>query len=243
MSITVYRRSLTIPLAGAQVPSILLLPEAAQRVPAVLLLHGYSSSKERLSDTMGRALAARAIASLAIDLPLHGSRDDAIIYEARRNPLDLARHWNMALAEAKDALSWLSTQDEIDPRRLSVAGYSLGSYIALQTAAADHRVASVIVAAGGDLPSTPWTSMVRMMSDPLKFVRSLGARPLLMLHGKLDRTIPPVQAERLYDAASQPKELRWYESGHVLPPAAADDAAAWLVMSSSRLDPAAKKSL
>ena len=134
----------------------------------------------------------------------------------------------MALAEAKDALTWLSAQDAIDARRLSIAGYSLGSYIALQTSATDQRVASVVVAAGGDLPVTPWTGMVRMMSDPLKYVRSLGGRPLLMLHGKFDRTIPRVQAERLYDAASQPKELRWYDSGHVLPAAAADDAAAWL---------------
>ena len=91
MSIKVTRRALTIELARAQVPSILLLPQAAQRVPSVLLLHGYASSKEQLSDTMGRALAVRGIASLAIDLPLHGSRDDAIFYEARRNPLDLAR--------------------------------------------------------------------------------------------------------------------------------------------------------
>jgi predicted esterase len=194
----------------------------------VLLLHGYSSSKERLSNTMGRALAARGIASLAIDLPLHGSRDDAIIYEARTKPLDLVRHWNTALAEAKDALTWLSAENAINPQRLSIAGYSLGSYIALQTGASDQRVAAVVVAAGGDLPSTPWTGMVRMMSDPLKYVRSLGGRPLLMLHGKSDRTIPPVQAQHLYDAASQPKVLRWYDSGHALPAAAAEDAAAWL---------------
>jgi predicted esterase len=50
-----------------------------------------------------------------------------------------------------------------------------------------------------------------------------------MLHGRSDRTIRPDQAQRLYDAASEPKELRWYESGHVLPATAAEDAAGWLV--------------
>jgi predicted esterase len=230
MSIKVTRRSLTIDLAGAQVPSILLLPAVAGQLPAVLLLHGYGSSKEWLSNTMGRALAARAVASLSIDLPLHGSRDDAIIYEARTNPLDLMRHWKMALAEARAALTWLRAEDGIDSQRLSVAGYSLGSYIALQTAESDERVFSVIVAAGGDLPSTPWTGMVRMITDPLRSARSLGGRPLLMLHGRSDRTIPPELAERLYAAASQPKELRWYNSGHVLPAAAADEAARWLLL-------------
>lgn len=224
----ILRRSAIIDLAGAQVPSILLRPDGGGPFPAVLLLHGYSSSKERLSETMGRSLAVRGIASLAIDLPLHGSRDDAIIEEARANPLGLMHHWNMALREARAAVAWVGAHDTINPDRVSVAGYSLGSYIALQTAAAGDRIESVIVAAGGDLPATRWTNMVRMVVDPLKAVRSLDGRRLLMLHGRFDRTIPAEQAQRLYDAALEPKELRWYNSGHVLPAAAADDAAAWL---------------
>ena len=224
----IHRRASTIDLAGAQVPSILLRPDGSGPFPAVLLLHGYSSSKERLADTMGRSLAARGIASLAIDLPLHGSRDDAIIQEARKNPLGLVQHWNMALTEARAAVTWLARHEAIDPRRISVAGYSLGSYIALQTVAAGEPVAAVIVAAGGDLPATPWTNMIRMVVDPLKSAMSLRGRPLLMVHGKFDRTIPPQQAQRLFDAAHEPKELQWYESGHVLPTASADYAAQWL---------------
>jgi predicted esterase len=224
----VKRRSEKILLAGSKVPSILQIPYADDPLPAVLLLHGLSSSKERLADSMGRALAARGIASLAIDLPLHGTRDDAIVDEARSNPLGLVKHWKAALAEAKDAIRWMSEHEAIDETRLSISGYSLGSYVALQTAAAERRIKTVLIAAGGDLPETPWTRMMRLISDPLKSVRNLKGRPLLMLHGKRDRTIKPEQAQRLYDAASQPKELRWYDSGHVLPADAATDAAAWL---------------
>jgi uncharacterized protein len=229
MPIKAERRTLTLELAGAPVPSIMLLPDGSGPFPAALLLHGYSSSKERLADTFGRALAVRGIASLAIDLPLHGARDDAMIEEARRNPLGLVQHWKMALAEALSAIGWLARHDAIDEGRLNVTGYSLGSYVALQTATAGDNVRSVIVAAGGDLPATPWTSMVRMISDPLRSIRSLAGRPLLMLHGRHDRTIAPDQAQRLYDAATQPKELRWYDAGHVLPGAAGDDAAMWLL--------------
>jgi predicted esterase len=122
----------------------------------------------------------------------------------------------------------MSEHEAIDETRLSISGYSLGSYVALQTAAAERRIKTVLIAAGGDLPETPWTRMMRLISDPLKSVRNLKGRPLLMLHGKRDRTIRPEQAQRLYEAASQPKELRWYDSGHVLPADAATDAAAWL---------------
>ncbi|HEX6573576.1 MAG TPA: alpha/beta fold hydrolase [Gemmatimonadaceae bacterium] len=225
---TILRRSLNLDLAGAHVPAIGLFPQLERHVPGVLLLHGYSSSKERLAASMGQSLAVRGIASIAIDLPLHGSRDDAIIDEARSNPLGLVRHWNMALAEARDAIAWLARHDEIDSDKLCIAGYSLGSFIGLQTAANDRRVGAMIIAAGGDLPATPWTGMVRMVTDPLKSVRAMDGRPLLMLHGKSDRTIPPQQAQRLYDAALTPKELRWYDSGHILPAQAADDAARWL---------------
>jgi dienelactone hydrolase len=225
----ILRRIETIELSGARVPSIMLRPETDTPVPGVLLLHGYSSTKERLSNTMGRSLATRGIASLAIDLPLHGARDDAMMDEARSNPLGMIKHWKTALGEAKAAIAWLAENAVIDPDRIGVAGYSLGSYVALQTAAAEKRVKCVIVAAGGDLPESPWTGMMRMVANPLSSAKSLKGQPLLMLHGKNDRTIRPEQAQRLYDAASEPKQLKWYDSGHALPAPSADDAAKWMV--------------
>lgn len=218
-----------IDLAGAGVPSLLLRPDLDVPVPAVLLLHGYSSSKEALSNSMGVALATRGIASLSFDLPLHGRRDEEMFEEARTNPFGLVQHWKSALVEAKDAIEWLASHEAIDPLRISIAGYSLGSYIALQTAAVEKRIRSIVVAAGGDLPATPWTSMVRMVTDPLSSVKLLKGRPLLMLHGLNDRTIRREQAQALYNAAAEPKTIKWYESGHVLLPAAAEDAATWLV--------------
>ena len=227
--VRVTSRQLALPLAGASVPAILLTPEAGERPsPAALLLHGYSSSKERLASTIGQALVARGIASLALDLPLHGARDDALIAQARSNPLSLLTQWRSALAEARAAIDWLVRTDEVDGTRIAALGYSLGSYIALITAAQERRVRAVIVAAGGDLPESPWTGMLRRLVDPIAAVSALNGRPLLMLHGRRDRTIPPDQAQRLFDAAAHPRELIWYDSGHVLPGAAAERAAEWL---------------
>lgn len=229
MTKKILRRTDTIELGGVSVPSVLLRPDIDARVPGVLLLHGYSSSKEVLSNTMGIALALRGIASLSIDLPLHGSRDEDMFEEARSNPLGMLKHWKRALAESKDAIAWLAAHSAIDPLRIGIVGYSLGSYIGLQTAAAEKSVKCVVAAAGGDLPATQWTSMVRMVTDPLASARKLNARPLLILHGLNDRTIRREQAQALFDAAAEPKAVKWYQSGHILPPAAADDAAAWIV--------------
>ena len=43
-----------------------------------------------------------------------------------------------------------------------------------------------------------------------------------------DRTVVPDQAQRLFDAAGEPKEIRWWDSGHQLPTAAIAHAADWL---------------
>jgi uncharacterized protein len=229
------RLTMELPLVGQRVPAILLLPADVARPPAALLLHGYGSRKEQMADAVGRALLDEGIASLSIDLPLHGERDGSIDGDALRNPLVLVSQWRIALAECGAALEWMAEESALDGHRLALAGYSMGSYIGVMVAAASDHVRALVLAAGGDLPTgTPFTRLVRTIANPLGAVRKLDGRPLLMIHGKRDRTILPAQATRLFDAAAEPKELRWYDAGHWLPDAATHDAAVWLKAQLSR---------
>ena len=223
------RVSLALHVGGARVPGALLLPTAAAPVPAALLLHGYSASKDLMLESAGRALLRRGVASLAIDLPMHGERDQAVDDSLFRNPLGLVRHWQSALEECRLALRYLGERPDIDGARLSLIGYSLGAYLGAVVAAREPAVRALVLAAGGDLPAgIPFAAMIRTVVDPLRAVRKLAGRPLLMVNGRADRTIRPDQAERLFAAANEPKELRWYDGGHYIPPAAIDGAMAWL---------------
>ena len=214
---------------GDPVPAVLLLPREGAPAPAALLLHGYTSRKEHMSEGVGAALLERGIASLSIDLPLHGTRSDPVQAQAQRNPLALVKLWRQALAECSLALRYLAARPEVDAERLALAGYSLGSYLAVLVAAEEASVRALILAAGGDLPAgTPLAAVARTVADPLRAVRRLDGRPLLMVHGRGDRTIRPDQAERLFAAAQEPKELRWWSAGHILPPEAIRYAAGWL---------------
>src|SRR4029079_3900428 len=67
-------RVLDLVHGAERVPASLLLPKGAVSAPAVLLLHGFSSNKERMVQSVGRALQQRGVASLALDLPFHGER-------------------------------------------------------------------------------------------------------------------------------------------------------------------------
>jgi hypothetical protein len=211
------------------IPAILLLPDAGSRVPAAMLVHGYSSRKEDVAGPVGRVLLAHGIASLALDLPLHGTRADPVQKQSMRDPMSIMRLWRQGLDDVRLGLRYLGAHPAIDGGRLALLGYSMGSFLSVAVAADDRAVRAVVLAAGGDLPAgTPFAGIARMVADPIRAVQRLEGRPLLMVHGRRDRTVTPDQAQRLFDAAREPKELLWYDAGHHLPPAASEAVAAWM---------------
>ncbi|MBW8768226.1 MAG: alpha/beta fold hydrolase [Gemmatimonadetes bacterium] len=222
-------RVLDLVHGAERVPASLLLPKSGPAVPAALLLHGFSSNKERMVQSVGRALQQHGVASLALDLPFHGERDGASGELPYRNPIALVTAWRSAVREARAAIEWLGGQPEIDGTRLGVLGYSLGGFLALMMASEEEAVRAVTLAAAGDLPdSTPYLSLLRRAVDPLRAVRRLDGRPLLLVNGRRDTTTRPAQAERLFALAEEPKELYWYEGGHWPPVSAIEYAAEWM---------------
>jgi dienelactone hydrolase len=221
-------RTLDLTHGDEIVPANWLTPAAEEPVPAVLLLHGFSSSRGRMSQAVGRPLLASGVASLALDLPYHGERSTAS-GAMPKNPLALVGAWRTAVAEARAAVDWLTAQPEVDAARIGVIGYSLGGFLALMTAADEPRLHVVALAAAGDLPDqTPYAAMVRSVVDPQRAARKLAGRPLLLLNGRRDTTTRPAQAERLFAAAEEPKSLLWYDGGHWPPPAAIDQVVQWM---------------
>lgn len=223
------RYDLEIANGDDRIPGVLLMPHAHEPVAAALLLHGLGSRKERMTDTIGTVLQQHGIAALAVDLPLHGGRGGSPHDLRSSSAAMLLAAWGSATREANVALDFLAMHDSVDSRRLAVVGYSLGSFIANIVAADSPAVQAVVLAASGDLPEgLPFQSLIRSVVDPLRAVRRLAGRPLLMVNGRFDRTVTPSQAERLFAAAQEPKTMRWYGGGHWPPIPDIDFAAEWL---------------
>src|SRR5690348_14267706 len=108
--VSIQRESIAIPDGSELVPALLDSPRSDAAVPAVLLLHGFTSRKERMADTIGRALAQRGLAALSIDLPLHGARDGGLENLSLRNPLVLVQNWRLALHEANESVRYLANR-------------------------------------------------------------------------------------------------------------------------------------
>lgn len=222
------REQVEIATPGEKVPGVLLRPGKPGKTPAALLLHGLSSTKERMADSIGRALASRRIASLAIDLPLHGEREGDIRDLSPVSPFAIITQWKLAVTDCIAALDFLSAHIGIDGSRIAIVGYSLGAFLSVQLAGDDSRIEGVVLAAGGDLPDDlPFQPMVRAVADPVRSIRRLNL-PVLMINGQLDRTVTPAQARRLHDAAREPKTIRWYRGGHWPPQSELDAAADWI---------------
>lgn len=223
------RCDLEIAVGGDRIPGVLLLPHAHEPVPAALVLHGMGSRKERMADTVGVALQRQGIAALAVDLPMHGGRASAAHDLRTSSPSLLLGAWGDATREAGLALDFLSRHERVDSSRLAIVGYSLGSFVANIVAGESPAVHAVVLAASGDLPDgLPFESLVRSVVDPLRAVRQIAGRPLLMVNGRFDRTVTPAQAERLFAAAEEPKTMRWYGGGHWPPAKEIEFAAEWL---------------
>src|SRR4051812_44115210 len=94
------RESIQLPTPGEQVPGILLRPSTDSRAPGVLLLHGLSSTKERMAASIGVALAGRGLASLAIALPLHGTREGDVRALSPLEPFAIISKWRLAVTDA-----------------------------------------------------------------------------------------------------------------------------------------------
>jgi hypothetical protein len=212
-----------------RVPAILIVPHAHEPVPAALLLHGFGSRKELMADTVGDALVRQGIATLAIDLPLHGERAGSPQDLRSANPMRLLGTWRAAVREVRLGLEYLATHQQVDGERLGIVGYSLGSFLANIVAADTPSVRATVLASSGDLPEgLPFESLLRAVVDPLRAVRRVANRPLLMVNGRFDRTVKPSQAERLFTSAHEPKTMRWYGGGHWPPQREIEWAAEWL---------------
>lgn len=211
------------------IPGLLLVPNESAPAPAALLLHGLGSTKEVMVESIGRALLHQRIASLAIDLPLHGARRGRVEDLSLARPLAVLQAWRQAIADARGALDFLARQPEVQPERIALVGYSLGAFLGVLVSANDSRVRAVVLASGGDFPADmPFAPLIRRVADPLRAVRKLAGRPVLMVNGRQDRTVHPAQARLLFDAAAEPKEIVWYHGGHWPPATEIERAAKWL---------------
>lgn len=115
-------------------------------------------------------------------------------------------------ADARAALDFLQTQG-LKPEQLILFGESLGSAVATQMAVErparalilEAPFASILLSAQQRYKYLAFDFLVRDKFDTLSKIARIG-KPLLVVHGDLDRTTPAHFGRRVFEAAKEPKQ-------------------------------------
>ena len=137
-----------------------------------------------MAEFVGEALLPLGIASLSIDLPLHGDRADPFELRSVRDPSSWPRDGERRSRKLNSPCASSPRAERSIANDSRVIGYSLGAYLSLAVAERDRAPRAVVLAAGGDLPDFPLAPLIRAVADPIRGVRALdwpavahGARP------------------------------------------------------------------
>ncbi len=152
-----------------------------------------------------------------------------------------------AVVSIRRGVDLLAQRSDVDPQRLGFAGHSYGAMIGVDAVAADRRFKAAVFEVG--LPGMsvhlrtapiPFAADIRKRLgaqldsalspieplDAIHYVGSLAPAALLFQSAHLDPGVTDEQAQAFFDAASEPKALKWYDTAHdVLDIAAISDRA------------------
>ena len=199
--------------------------------PLVIAVHGLGSNKAQVVGQVAPALAKQGFAVLAPDMPLHGERAGRprALLENKDFVGAIRRH-RQAVINVRQTIDVAETLSEVDVSKgVILAGYSMGSWIHSIAGPADPRVRAMVLMVGGATDLTQARIFPQLAAgDPRLAIANFAPRPVLLLNAKNDPTVTPEMANRLFAAAAEPKEQRWYDSGHLLPTRAYEDAAKWI---------------
>jgi uncharacterized protein len=187
----------------------------------VVLVHGLWDSWEQMAG-LGRDLHRLGYDVLLFDLRGHGESDPSRVSMGRRERGDL-----------RAVLGW-ARGEGFAPERIGWLGQSMGASALLMEAARNQNIRVVVIDSPfGNLPELLDRQLARhshlprvfnpgiltvahlafgVRTDdlvPIRSARSWGDRPLLLIHGEADTTVPVRQARQIARAAGPWCEVVW----------------------------------
>jgi dienelactone hydrolase len=216
--------SITYALPKVSVMSgFLVAPEGAGRKPAIVWMHS-GGAMQFLGDAvlMAKAGAVSLLVGQAEGTPggtPEQARDQLIT--------DI-----IGLRRAADVLE---SRSDVDPARLALVGHSYGAMMGAVAVSIDHRFRAAVFECGllgmsihiATSPG-PWAESVRKelgnglphflevtsVADAKNYIGHAPAIPKLFQSAWYDPGVPRKDAEDFYQAATGPKQLKWYDTGH-----------------------------
>jgi pimeloyl-ACP methyl ester carboxylesterase len=213
-----------IPCAGGSIPGVLYLQNNKKPAPTVVFIPGMDNTKENYPNPLDNEMHLRGMNVLAIDGPGQGEALEKGIF------VNATNHVAAAIA----AFDYLAARDDVDEKRIGLAGRSFGTFWAMRAAADEPRYAAV----AGAIACYYWDRLTIFDEAPIRFKQVFMAMagmedeiefdqickdftlkghaerikcPVLMAVGEFDPLNPLEDAEAVFAALSGPKEMWIFE--------------------------------
>jgi fermentation-respiration switch protein FrsA (DUF1100 family) len=196
----------------------------SQNGAVVMVQHGYKGNRMDMLE------------EVAI---LHKHGYGVLVTSVRAHDLSDGELITFGYYEVQDLEAWyqfLLTQEDVDTGRVGILGNSMGASLAIQYAAGNENIRAVAVQSAFSsmddtvstsvegftgLPAFPFGPLIVFWAEvelggdssfinARDWIVDLSPRPILLLHGGKDPLIAQDSAEKLFEAAGEPKEL-WFE--------------------------------
>lgn len=211
-----------------EIPCLKFLPDNDQKeYPTILYYHGWSSNKE-FQRFKANIIASYGYQVLVPDAINHGERNTVQFEQEGALERYLLETVHYSIKEVSILIDYIKDLKETDQTRIGVMGTSMGGLIS-SGVFAQHQIFKTLVVFNG---ACAWNKLGSFDEseelenykgykdklaeyDPIKNLDSLNERPILLLHGDMDTSIPIEAQQYFYDRAldyyNDEKKLKFIE--------------------------------
>jgi dienelactone hydrolase len=222
---------------GSRIKGYVASPSSSGKHPGVIYAHGAGGNRSELLD-QATAMARRGAVALTLDMSYSPDRA-APLPSGMAGVRARAQTEVEAVREIRRSVDLLRSLSFVDGDRLGYVGWSAGARIGAVAAGVEHRIRAFDLIAGGSTPVSEYVDLAPEemraelgselgKTDPLRFVGHASPSALLFQDGRNDELVPQAALTLLARTGSQPKDVRWYDSGHVPSDQAWADSRSWL---------------
>jgi predicted esterase len=224
------------------VPAYLVVPDGDGPFAGMILMHGSSGSRETLLP-LAEDFAKTGAVVLTLSAPPVRTGRSWISFTPRDRDDQI-----QLMLDLRRGVDLLSQHEKVDPDRLGYIGYSYGAAMGGLLAGIEPRIKAygLMVGDGGlvnhftddgepvggfetiDLTARElWLEAMEPI-EPIHFVGRASPSALYFQNARFDSSVSEEDALAYQAAASEPKMVTWYDSGHGLPEQAYIDMAHWM---------------
>ena len=229
--------------AGGTVPGIMVEPVGRSGLrPAILIMHPSGVPSAGMLP-YAQQLAANGAVVIAIDAPYFRRAGTSMWLFTSQDRIEAIQ----LIKDLQRAVDVLRAHPDVDDERIGFEGYSYGGIIGSHFVGIEHRIKAAVLAAahGGHVTGATTGANLGYMSasltcaernawfrsmvpiEGIRFTGNAAPTELLFQIARFDTAVLLADAQALYKAASGPKEVLYYDTGHGFNPQALYDRHFW----------------